>query len=164
MPLDDLLIVVSCRSQRCCFFANNKELSIWWTAEQLVQVHPGENDSVSAVVVSVPIEQNSLKWKRCTAGYHQRTNDTMYIREFLEIIEPRGIVSILKSSRPRTELWGTPQERVENAEMESLIETVREQDERWDEDQLSERPPKPNHLWRRVRFEGWMIDSIESCK
>ena len=53
----------------------------------------------------------------------------MYIREFLEIIEPSGTVSRLKSSRPRTELRGTPQERVENAEMESLSETVRERDE-----------------------------------
>ena len=54
----------------------------------------------------------------------------MYIGEFLKIIEPSRTVSRLKSSRPRMELWGTPQERVENAEMESLIETVRERDER----------------------------------
>ena len=106
---------------------------------------------VLVLVLFQEIEHNSLKWKRCTAGYHQRTNYTVYIREFLEIIEPRGTVSRLRSSGQRTELWSTPQERVEDAEMESLIETVWKLDERYDEDQLSERPSTPNQLWRWVR-------------
>ena len=45
------------------------------------------------------------------------------MREFFEITEPRGVVQRVKRSGPSTEPWGTPQERVENAEMESLIET-----------------------------------------
>ena len=111
----------------------------------------GENDSESGgKCFKRYIEQNSLKWKRCTVWNHQHTNDTVYIREFLEIIEPRGTVSRVKSSGPRTELWGTTQERVENAYMESLIENVWAST-RWDGDQLSERPSTPNHWWRRVR-------------
>ena len=47
-----------------------------------------------------------------------------YLREFFEITEPRGVVLRVKRSGPSTEPWGTPQERVENAEMESLIETA----------------------------------------
>ena len=47
-----------------------------------------------------------------------------YLRDCFEIIEPRGVVKRVKRSGPSTEPWGTPQERVENAEMESLIETT----------------------------------------
>ena len=47
-----------------------------------------------------------------------------YLREFFEITETRGVVYRVKRSGPSTEPWGTPQERVENAEMESLIETA----------------------------------------
>ena len=40
------------------------------------------------------------------------------------IIEPRGVLLKEKSSGSNTEPWGSPQERVENAELESLIETA----------------------------------------
>ena len=146
------IIVCEISKFETLLFSANKKCSFWWIEEQLVKVHPGENDSESGgKCFKRYIEQNSLKWKRCKAGYHQRTNDTVYIREFLEIIEPRGSVSRVKSSGPKMELWGTPQERVDNADIESLIETVWARDERWDEDQSSGRPSEPNHLWRRGR-------------
>ena len=45
----------------------------------------------------------------------------MYIREFLDIIETKGTVSRVISSGPRTELWSTPQERVENALIDVIL-------------------------------------------
>ena len=56
------------------------------------------------VVVSVSRDRKEfVKVKECTAGCHQRTNDTVYIREFFEIIEPRGVVSRVKNSGPSSE-------------------------------------------------------------
>ena len=49
------------------------------------------------VVVSVSTDKKEfVEVKECTAGCHQRTNDTVYIREYFEIIEPRGVVSRVK--------------------------------------------------------------------
>ena len=56
--------------------------------------------------------------------------------------------------------WGTPQERVEKTEVESLIETAWEQNKRYDENQSRERPPRPNQFQRRSSEKGAMINSI----
>ena len=52
------------------------------------------------VVVSVSRDRKQfVEVKECTAGCHQRTNDTVYIREFFEIIEPKGVVSRVKKKQ-----------------------------------------------------------------
>ena len=57
------------------------------------------------VVISVSRDRKEfVEVKECTAGCHQRINDTVYIREFFEIIEPRGVVSREKNSWPSSEL------------------------------------------------------------
>ena len=48
----------------------------------------------------------------------------MYFREFFEIIEPREEVFESKKQWVKNGALGIPQEREENAEMESLIETA----------------------------------------
>ena len=44
--------------------------------------------------------------------------------EFFKITEPKGVVYRVKRGGPSTEPWGTPQEKAEKTEMESLIETA----------------------------------------
>ena len=130
----EFIVCAMSKLETLMFSANNKEFNFWWIDEKLLVSSSSSrrNWQWKWGWAFQEIEHNSLKWKRCTAGYHQRTNDIVYFREFLEIIEPRGTVSRVNSSGQKTELWGTPQERVEDAEMESLIETVSvwERDER----------------------------------
>ena len=59
----------------------------------------------------------------------------------------------MKRCGPSTKPWGTPGERVENAEMECRIidwDCLRARREmRW------ERPSRPNQFWRRVKMMEW---------
>ena len=51
------------------------------------------------MVVSVSRDRKEfVEVKECTAGCHQHTNDTVYIREFFEITEQRGVVSRVKKT------------------------------------------------------------------
>ena len=137
-----------------------RSISSMRTLRILRRVHIHLEKNVSESCISRD-RKEFVEVKECTAGCQMCTNDTVYIREFFEIIEPRGVVSRVKKTS--SERWDTLQERVENAEMESLIETLRT---RWEicEDQLSEIPSKPNQLWRRMIEKNGMIYGIKGCK
>jgi len=59
-------------------------------------------------------------------------------------------VYMMKSSGPRTEIWGTPQE-VYKDEKVLLHMTQKERDDKYDLNQLKTEPWMPNHNERRVR-------------
>ena len=46
----DIIVCEISKLETLLFSANNKKCSFWWIEEQLVQVHPGENDSESGGV------------------------------------------------------------------------------------------------------------------
>ena len=133
-----------------------------------VQIYPGNNVSDSGVSKD---RKEFVEVKERTAGCHQRTNDTVYIREFCETIEPRGVVSRETNSGPSSERWGTPQERVENAEKESLIETLRTRWEirwgpiKWNTIKTEPIPVKTDDRegWNDLRYQRLQI-SQEECK
>ena len=62
----------------------------------------------------------------------------------------RGVVYMTKSSGPRTEPWGTPQEEVCQEDRSVLHFTRKQRDNRYDLNQLRTEPWIPNQDERRV--------------
>jgi len=73
----------------------------------------------------------------------------------------RGMVYRTKSSGPKTEPWGTPQEDMYYQEDRSVSHLTRKQrDDKYDLNQLRTEPWIPNHSKRRVIKMSWSIVSI----
>jgi len=64
-----------------------------------------------------------------------------------------------KSSGPRTEPWGTPQEDVYQEDRSVSHLTRKQRDDRFDLNQLRTEPRIPNHDERRVIKMSWSIVS-----
>jgi len=62
----------------------------------------------------------------------------------------RGVVYMTKSSGPRTEPWGTPQEDVYQEDRSVTHLTRKQRDDRYDLNQLRTEPWMPNQNERRV--------------
>ena len=71
----------------------------------------------------------------------------------------RGMVYMTKSSGPRTEPWGTPQEDVYQEDMSVSNLTGKQRDDRCDLNQLRTDPWIPNQDERRVIKMLWSIVS-----
>jgi len=69
----------------------------------------------------------------------------------------RGVVYMTKSSAPRTEPWGTPQEDVYQEERSVSHLTRKQRDDRYDLNQLRTGPWIPNQDERRVIKMSWSI-------
>ena len=74
----------------------------------------------------------------------------------------RGVVYMTKSSGPRTEPWGTPQEDVYQEDRSVTHLTRKGGDDRYDLNQLRTEPWMPNQDERRVIKITWSIVSIAS--
>ena len=71
----------------------------------------------------------------------------------------RGVVYMTKSSGPRTEPWGTPQEEVCHEDMSVSHFTRKQRDDRYDLNQLRTEPWIPNEDERQVIKMSWSIVS-----
>ena len=71
----------------------------------------------------------------------------------------RGVVYMTKSSGPRTEPWGTPQEEVCQEDRSVSHFTRKQRDDRHDLNQLRTEPFIPNQDERRVIKMSWSIVS-----
>jgi len=71
----------------------------------------------------------------------------------------RGVVYMTKSSGPRTEPWGTPQEEVCQEDRSVSHFTQKQRDDRYDLNQLRTEPWIPNQDERRVIKMSWSIVS-----
>ena len=71
----------------------------------------------------------------------------------------RGVVYMTKSSGPRTEPWGTPQEDVYQEDRSVSHLTRKQRDDTFDLNQLRTEPRIPNHDERRVIKMSWSIVS-----
>jgi len=71
----------------------------------------------------------------------------------------RGVVYMTKSSGPRTEPWGTPQEEVCQEDRSVSHFTRKQRDDRYDLNQLRTEPWIPNQDERRVIKMSWSIVS-----
>ena len=68
----------------------------------------------------------------------------------------RGVVYMTKSSGPRTEPWGTPQEDVYQEDRSVSHLTQKQRDDRYDLNQLR---TEPNQDERRVTKMSWSVVS-----
>ena len=71
----------------------------------------------------------------------------------------RGVVYMTKSSGPRTEPWGTPQEDVYQEDRSVSHLTWKQRDDRYDLNQLRTEPWIPNQDERRLIKMSWLIVS-----
>jgi len=71
----------------------------------------------------------------------------------------RGVVYMTKSSGPRTEPWGAPQEDVYQMDGSVSHLTRKQRDDRYDLNQLRTEPWIPNQDDRRVIKMSWSIVS-----
>ena len=71
----------------------------------------------------------------------------------------RGVVYMMKSSGPRTEPWGTPQEAVYQEDKSVSHLTRKQLDDRYDLNQLRTEPWIANQDERRVMKMSWSIVS-----
>ena len=71
----------------------------------------------------------------------------------------RGVVYMTKSSGPRTEPWGTPQEDVYQEDRSVSHLTRKQRDDRYDLNQQRTEPRIPNQDERRVIKMSWSIVS-----
>jgi len=71
----------------------------------------------------------------------------------------RGVVYMTKSSGPRTEPWGTPQEHVYQEDRSISHLTRKQRDDGYDLNQLRTEPWIPNQDERRVIKMSWSIVS-----
>ena len=71
----------------------------------------------------------------------------------------RGVVYMTKSSGPRTEPWGTPQEDVHQEDRSVSHLTPKQRDDTYDLKQLRTEPWIPNQDERRVIKMSWSIVS-----
>jgi len=71
----------------------------------------------------------------------------------------RGVVYMIKSSGPRTEPWGTPQEEACQEDRSVSHSTRKQQDDIYDLNQLRTEPSIPNQDERRVIKMSWSIVS-----
>ena len=71
----------------------------------------------------------------------------------------RGVVYVTKSSGPRTEPWGTPQEDVYQEDRSVSHFSRKQRDDRYDLNQLRTEPCIPNQDERRVIKMSWSIVS-----
>ena len=71
----------------------------------------------------------------------------------------KGVVYMTKSSGPRTELWGTPQEEVCQEDRSVSHFTRKQRDDRQDLYQVRTEPWIPNQDERRVIKMSWSIVS-----
>jgi len=71
----------------------------------------------------------------------------------------RGVVYMTKSSGPRTEPWGTPQEDVYQEDRSVSHLTWKQRDDRYGLNQLRTEPWIPNQDERRVIKMSWSIVS-----
>jgi len=71
----------------------------------------------------------------------------------------RKVVYMTKSSGPRTEPWGTPQEDVYQEDRSVSHLSRKQRDDRCDLNQLRTEPWKPNQDERRVIKMSWSIVS-----
>ena len=71
----------------------------------------------------------------------------------------RGVAYMTKSSGPRTEPWGTPQEEVCQEDRSVSHFTRKQQDDIYDLNQLRTEPWIPNQDERRVIKMSWSIVS-----
>ena len=71
----------------------------------------------------------------------------------------RGVVYLTKSSGPRTEPWGTPQEDVYQEDRSVSHFTRKQRDDRYDLNQLRTEPWIPKQDERRVIKMSWSIVS-----
>jgi len=71
----------------------------------------------------------------------------------------RGVVYMTKSSGPRTEPWGTPQEDVYQEDRSVSHLTRKQRDDRYDLNQLRTEPWIPNQDERRLIKMSWLIVS-----
>jgi len=71
----------------------------------------------------------------------------------------RGMVYMTKSSGPRTEPWGTPQEDVYQEDRSVSHLTRKQRDDRYDLNQQRTEPRIPNQDERRVIKMSWSIVS-----
>ena len=71
----------------------------------------------------------------------------------------RGVVYMVKSSGPRTEPWGTPQEDVYQEDRSVSHLTRKQQDDRYDLNQLRTEPWIPDQDERRVIKMSWSVVS-----
>ena len=76
----------------------------------------------------------------------------------------RGVVYMTKSSGPRTEPWGTPQEDVCQEDRSVPHLTRKGQDDRCDLNQLRTEPWMPNQDERQVINQDVMVNSVESSR
>ena len=70
-----------------------------------------------------------------------------------------GVVYMTKSSGPRTEPWGTPQEEVCQEDRSVSHFTRKQRDDRYDLNQLRTEPWIPNQDERRVIKLSWSVVS-----
>ena len=75
----------------------------------------------------------------------------------------RGVVYMTKSSGPRTEPWGTPQEDVCQEERSVTHLTRKGRDDRYDLNQLRTEPWMPNQDERRVRPTQYALTVLLYC-
>jgi len=69
-----------------------------------------------------------------------------------------------KSSGPRTEPWGTPQEDVYQKDRSVSHLTRKQRDDRYDLNQLRTEPWIPNQEERRSSDQDIMVNSVESSR
>ena len=74
----------------------------------------------------------------------------------------RRVVYMMKSSGPRTEPWGTPQEEVCQEDRSVSHFTRKQRDDRYDLNQLRTEPWIPNQDERRVI--KMVVNSVESSR
>ena len=74
----------------------------------------------------------------------------------------RGVVYMTKSSGPRTEPWGTPQEEVCQEDRSVSHFTRKQRDDRYDLNQLRTEPWIPNQ--DETGDQDVMVDSVESSR
>ena len=71
----------------------------------------------------------------------------------------RGVVYMTKSSGPRTEPWGTPQEDMYQEDRSVSHLTRKQRDDKYDLNQLRTEPWIPNQDERRLIKKSWLIVS-----
>ena len=76
----------------------------------------------------------------------------------------RGVVYMTKSSGPRTEPWGTPQEEVCQEDRSVSHFTRKQRDDRYDLNQLRTKPWIPNQDERRVIKMSWSRFCQKNCQ
>ena len=124
-----------------------------------------------AVIQKFDLEhcEGDLCWSRSESeGRIERAECHLHrwFREQEEIRMLRGVVYMTKSSGPRTEPWGTPQEDVCQEDRSVTHLTRKGRDDRYDLNQLRTEPWMPNQDERRVIKMSWSIVSkaAERCR